>query len=226
MKKVALITGASGGLGSAIAKEMSKKGIHVFLTGQNEKKLFSVSKSIGDTCIGFESVDLKNVKDIVKICNKVKPDILVNSAGVFPVKSIEDTTYQEYNDCFDINVRAPFFMTKECIQHMKQRKWGRIINIGSSSAYAGFANTSVYCSSKHALLGMTRSMFNELKNENIRAYCISPGSIKTEMGKNVIGQDFNTFMDPEEISKFILEIIEYNGNMICEEVRLNRMFVQ
>ena len=71
-----------------------------------------------------------------------------------------------------------------------------------------------------------RTLAMSFKNENIRAYCISPGSIKTEMGKNVIGQDFNTFMDPEEISKFILEIIEYNGNMICEEVRLNRMFVQ
>ena len=101
-----------------------------------------------------------------------------------------------------------------------------LINIGSSSAYAGFSGSATYCSSKHALLGLSRSAFNEYKEHNIRVISVSPGSIKTKMGKKVKNQIYDTFIETNEISKFVVDLIEYDGNMVCEEVRLNRMFVQ
>ena len=226
MIKTALITGASGGLGSCIAKVFAKNGIRVFLTGRRSSNLKKLSLEIGDMCEGYLVADLTNASEIRKLVEYTMPNILVNCAGLFPVSSLEETSLKDFDECFSVNVRAPFLLTKYIIPHMRNLGWGRIINIGSSSSYGGFPNTSTYCSSKHALLGLSRSMFHELKNDNIRTYCISPGSIKTDMGKNVVGQKFDTFMEPDEIARFILEIIQYNGNMISEEVRLNRMFVQ
>jgi NAD(P)-dependent dehydrogenase (short-subunit alcohol dehydrogenase family) len=181
---------------------------------------------LGDRCIGFKSADLSDSSQINQIIESVKPTILINCAGIFPTGPIEKTSIKEFDDCFFINVRAPFLLARAAIPHMRQAGWGRIVNVGSSSAYAGFSSTAAYCASKHALLGLSRAMFHELKNEKIRVYCVSPGSIKTEMGRKVVGQDYDTFMDPEEVSSFILQIIEYDGNMISEEIRLNRMHTQ
>ena len=89
-----------------------------------------------------------------------------------------------------------------------------------------FKDTSLYCSSKHALLGLSRSLHNELKQHNVRTYCISPGSVKTEMGRKVKNQDFTTFMDPVEIAKYVAFIILFDDNLISEEIRLNRTFIQ
>ena len=106
---------------------------------------------------------------------------------------------------------------------MISNKWGRIVNIGSSSSYQGFKNTSVYCSSKHALLGLSRSLHAELKEFNVRTFCVSPGSIKTPMGKLVVDQNYETFLNPKEIAEFITKIISFNNEMISEEIRINRI---
>ena len=111
-------------------------------------------------------------------------------------------------------------------RQMADRRWGRIINIGSSSAYAGFKNTAIYCASKHALLGLTRSLHDELRHRNVRCFCISPGSIKTEMGRSVTGQDLETFLDPQEIAEFVVHVASYDCSMITDEIRLNRMVIR
>mgnify|MGYP003111234282 CR=1 FL=1 len=223
--KVALVTGATGGLGRSIINKLTASGVKVFITGRNANILKQIEQS-NKSCLGSKCLDLQNTSDIKRLAEEVKPDILINCAGVFPVSKIEDTTEETFNETFNVNVRAPFVMMKSVIPHMKNKQWGRIVNIASSSAYAGFANTSVYCASKHALLGLTRSAYSELKEHGIRVYSFSPGSIKTKMGELVQGQDYDTFMEPDEISDYIVNTIKYDGNMIAEEVRLNRMFVQ
>ena len=155
-------------------------------------------------------------------------DVLVNCAGVFPISTIRDTSVEDYQNCMNINVTAPFLLIKGFVDGMVQNKWGRIINIASSSAYAGGPRTSVYCASKHALLGLSRSLFKELKQYNVLVSCISPGSIKTSMGREVekLGQEYDTFIEPAEIADFIVNNTAFDGNMIAEEVRLNRVFIQ
>ena len=135
---------------------------------------------------------------------------------------------EEYEQCININVTAPFVLIKELSKSMIDKSWGRIINIASSSAYAGGATTSAYCASKHALLGLSRSLHKELKEHNIRVICVSPGSIKTEMGRKVekLGQDFDTFMEPKEVAEYVVFNSSFDGNLVSEELRLNRMFVQ
>jgi len=230
--KNCLITGATGGLGKEIAKEFAKNGCNLFLTGRNNDKLNSLKNelenSVNEIKIDFEDADLSDDGEIQKLIEKVKNtfvniDILVNCAGVFPVKLLSDSTVEDFENCFSVNVKAAFVLCKEFSQGMISKKWGRIINIASSSAYAGFKNTSIYCSSKHALLGLSRSLHSELKEHNVRTFCVSPGSIKTPMGKSVIGQNYETFLNPNEIAELIVRLVSFDNEMISQEIQLSRM---
>ena len=228
--KNCLITGATGGLGKEIAKEFAKNGCNLFLTGRNNDKLNSLKNELENDQIkiDFEDADLSDDSEIQKLIEKVKNtfvniDILVNCAGVFPVKLLSDSTVEDFEKCFDVNVKAAFILSKEFSQGMITNKWGRIINIASSSAYEGFKNTSIYCSSKHALLGLSRSLHSELKEHNVRTFCVSPGSIKTPMGKSVVGQSYETFLNPSEVAELVGRLISFDSEMISQEIQLHRM---
>jgi len=228
--KNCLITGATGGLGKEIAKEFAKNGCNLFLTGRNDEKLNSLKNELENNQIkiDFEDADLSDADEIRKLIEKVKGafsniDILVNCAGVFPVKLLSDSTIDDFENCFSVNVKAAFVLCKEFSQGMISKKWGRIVNIASSSAYAGFKNTSIYCSSKHALLGLSRSLHSELKEYNVRTFCVSPGSIKTPMGKSVTGQNYETFLNPNEIAELIVHLVSFDNEMISQEIQLSRM---
>jgi 3-oxoacyl-[acyl-carrier protein] reductase len=100
------------------------------------------------------------------------------------------------------------------------------VNIGSSSAYNGFKNSTAYCSSKHALLGFSRALFSELKDNNVRVYSISPGSTQTKMGKLSKDQKFETFLEPEEVADYVAFVIGFDKQLVSEEIRLNRMQIK
>ena len=233
--KNCLITGATGGLGKEIAKEFAKNGCNLFLTGRDDEKLNSLKNELENDQIkiDFEAADLSDVDDIQKLIDKTKNafpniDILVNCAGIFPVKLLSNSTVDDFEQCFSVNVKAAFVLCKEFSQGMVSKKWGRIVNIASSSAYAGFKNTSIYCSSKHALLGLSRSLHSELKEHNVRTFCVSPGPIKTSMGHDIIKNEnpdekFDSFMNPNEIAEFIVYLISFDNEMVSEEIRLSRI---
>ena len=234
--KTCFITGATGGLGRHIAVAMAKQGCDLFLTSRSVTKLQELKQELeasGKRSIRvfFRAGDLTNIQDVYAIIKDAKEkfksiDILINCAGVFPVGLLRDSSVEDFERCFSINVHAPFVFSQAFSQDMVKNKWGRIVNIGSSSAYNGFKETSIYCASKHALLGLSRSLHNELKEYNIRTFCISPGSIKTPMGEKVKDQDFDTFIDPKEIAEYVVFAICFDNEMVSEEVRLNRMVIQ
>jgi len=231
--KNCLITGATGGIGKEIASHLAKNSCNLFLTGRKKEKLDKMKKDLEKKFqikVEYQNGDLTRMSDLMKIISKAKLfgkiDILINSAGFFVEKSIEKTTIDEFEKCYAINVRAPFILSKELSKNMKNKKWGRIVNIASSSAYQGFSNGSAYCSSKHGLLGLSRAIFNELKEKNVRVFCVSPGSVKTKMGKQCKNQNFETFINPKEIAEYIVNIISFDKEMIVEESRLNRIKIE
>ena len=235
--KNCLITGATGGLGKEITKEFAKNGCNLFLTGRNNDKLNSLKNelenSVNEIKIDFEDADLSDDGEIQKLIEKVKNtfvniDILVNCAGVFPVKLLSDSTVEDFENCFSVNVKAAFVLCKEFSQGMISKKWGRIINIASSGAYNGRSKTVVYRASKHALLGLSRSLHSELKEYNVRTFCVSPGPIKTSMGHDIVKNEnpderFDSFMNPNEIAEFIAYLISFDNEMVSEEIRLSRI---
>ena len=109
---------------------------------------------------------------------------------------------------------------------MVSNNWGRIVNIGSSSSYNGSGETGIYCASKHALLGLSRSLYQEFKDSGVRVYSVSPGSIQTPMGAIDIRQDYSTFINPREVAEYIIFIITYDNEMISEEIRMNRITIK
>jgi uncharacterized protein len=234
-KKNCLITGATGGIGREISIQLAEKHYNLFLTGRDKHKLESLKKLLIEKNPGlivkYLEGDLTNLNDLKKIISSVRSifqniDILINSAGVFMISSISEYDIDDYSNSFNLNVRAPFALSKEFASDMIEKKWGRIINLGSSSSYVGFENGSLYCSTKFALLGLSRSLHAELKKYNIRVCCISPGSTKTEMAKISSDQNFDTFLDPKEVAEFILFIISFDNEMVIDETRLNRMIIE
>lgn len=234
--KNCLITGASGGLGREISKLLVNQSCNLFLTGRNKIKLSNLQKELelinsNNVKLSHYAGDISKTADLSEIIKNVRNkfvniDILINCAGIFLIKSLEESTYEDLENCFSVNVRAPFLLSKEFSNDMIKNKWGRIVNIGSSSSYQGFLNGSIYVASKFAILGLSRTLHDELKEYNVRTYCVSPGSIKTEMSKLSKDQDYNTFLDPKEVAEFVIFQIMFDNEMVVEESRLSRMLIR
>lgn len=233
--KNCLITGATGGLGREISIELAKNGCNLFLTSKEENLdgfKSEIENNNNEISVGCQLTDLRIDDEIDSLVNKVRQkfphiDILVNCAGENHRKPISESSIEEYDSCMNLNVRAPFILSKEFSKDMVKNNWGRIVNIASSSAHNGFKNAAIYCSSKHAILGLSRTLFAELKDQNVRSFCVAPGSMKTRMAKEDVGllaeQDYNTFIEPYEVAKFISRIISYDNEMISQEISLNRL---
>ena len=234
-KKNCLITGATGGLGREIAIQLAKKNCNLFLTSM-EKNLEYLKQELeklnNEILIKYQHSDLRKVENVNNLIRKIREeftsiDILINSAGENHRKPLSESTLDEFDSCMNLNVRAPFLLCKEFSKNMAEKKWGRIVNIASSSAHNGFKNAAIYCSSKHALLGLSRTLFAELKDSNVRTFCVSPGSMKTRMAKEDEGllaeHDYNTFIEPSEVAEFITKIISYDNEMVSQEISLSRL---
>jgi len=227
--KRCLLTGATGGLGRALATVLCAAGVDVFLTGRDEEALARFARQVGST--RFAAADLGSTEEVLSVASKASDavggiDLLINNAGIFPIRPLGETSVVEFDACFDVNIRAPFLLCRHFAPRMAARGWGRIVNIASSSAYSGFRNTSIYCASKHALLGLSRALFDEYKGSGVRIFCVSPGSIRTAMGLTLVDQSPDSLLDPSEVATFIVDLISYDGTMTAEEVRLNRIPVE
>jgi 3-oxoacyl-[acyl-carrier protein] reductase len=231
--KCAFVSGATGGIGKAIAVTLAKEGCDLFLTSTTDSSL----QLIVDICKEHDvrvkacSGDLSNEKDIYNIINCAKEnfkgiDILINSAGVFPNENLFAIDDKSYSKVMDINFRSAFIFTREFSKYMSKEEWGRIVNIGSSSAYSGFGGTSLYCATKHALLGFSRAIHDELKRFNVRSYYISPSSTQSKMGMATKGQDYETFLHPSDIAKYVVFSISFDSNIMSEEIFLKRMIIR
>ena len=233
--KNCLITGATGGIGKEVSIQLADQSCNLFLTGRNKKKLESLKKLLiknnPDINIEYKEGDLTRLSDIKNIVTNAKHhfgniDILINCAGIFMIKSIGKSTVEDFDKSINLNVRAPFILSREFSKDMVSKKWGRIVLIGSSSSYSGFENGSVYCASKHSILGLSRALNIELKKKNVRVLCISPSSTKTDMGKISTDQDFNTFLNPKEVAEYVIFVLSFDNEMSIDESRLNRMIMK
>jgi len=230
--KNCLITGATGGLGTALSIEFAKNNCNLFLTSHNNNNL-KILKSQLQTqnktiTVKTFSADLSNISEINNLIKEIRKsyttiDILINCAGILPLKFIQDSTVEDFDECFNINVRAPIILIKEFSRDMTDQRWGRIVNIASSAAYNGLEKTIIYRATKHALLGFSKAVHKELRDYNVRTFCISPGPIKTRMGEILENENYQTFINPSDIADFITNLISYDTEMFSEEIRLGRI---
>jgi len=229
--KKCFITGATGALGFELARLFAKNKCELFITGKNNAKLINKYKKLKfdfpNQKIYFKQCDLTFSNKLDQLCHLVlkklkKVDILVNCAGIFSVENFNQVNLKKIEEIFAVNVKAPMIITKNFIGSMKLNRWGRIINIGSSSSYYGFEKTALYCSSKHGLLGFSRSIYKEYKKYGIYSLIFSPGSFKGKMGKKVRNQNYNAFPEPEEVAKIIFSNIKFDKQKIISEIVIKK----
>ena len=221
--KKAIVVGGTGGLGFAICEELINSGYDVVAFGRNKTILKKLS-AFGCTAVDIDFHDSDWVEKFSEYICDVK--VLINSAGFFELKNIIDSNVSDFDKIFNINVRVPFITMKKCLAEMELMGSGRIINILSSSAYNDSPETSLYCASKQALLGLTRTAFLEYRNMGIYITSLSPGSLQTTMGELDNRQDFSSFIDPKEVACFLVQSLSVGPSMIMEEVRLNRTTIR
>ena len=232
MYKNFLITGASAGLGEKFTILVSDIAKNIIIIGRDriklnklKKKIYKINPKVNviyfiedlSTSLGvtnlIKKIDKQNIKFI---------DVLVNSAANFTVKKIENISSDLIKRDFQLNVISPFILSKHFGLKMKKKNKGIIFNIGSSSAYDCSENTSIYCSTKHALLGMSKAFNTELKEHGVKSVFIAPGSMKTKMGRKVKNQDFNTFIDPEEVAILMKNLLKKEKSIFIDEIKIKR----
>lgn len=224
MNKNILITGASRGIGKEVAKILSKNGYNLYLSARNEELLIESVKEI-DAC-GYLICDLAKEDDVQKLAEFIKEssiDILINNAGEYIYGAIDDMNYEKISKLFSTNLIAPAFLCASATKFMKEKNWGRIINIGSISGVMGEAYASLYSGSKSGLLGLTKALALELAQYNITVNTINPGWVETNLGeKSILESDFSRsetlemipqkrFIEPKEIASMVEYLISDNA---------------
>lgn len=190
--KSAIITGASGGIGQCIARELSRAGARIMLVARNPEKLQAVAEEIhllGGEVITF-SGDIRcseMVENAVKLAIEHFDtiDILVNSAFWGPPASIENTTETFWDQTLDTTLKAAFLFARAVTPTMKKQGSGRIVNIGSRAGKVGEDNRTAYCAAKWGLEGLTAALSVELSKYNIHVHLISPAATNTPWWREV-----------------------------------------
>jgi hypothetical protein len=182
--KVALITGATSGIGKACAKALNDMGVNLILTGRNEKKLNELKNSLQVQTLTyvFDVRDRENVfEKIEEILNITHIDILINNAGLaLGLEPIDEGNPDDWDVMIDTNIKGVLYVTKPVLKHMKERNEGHIVNLGSVAGKTAYPGGNVYCATKAALHSLNESMNIDAFGTNIKVTNIAPGAVETE----------------------------------------------
>jgi len=200
---IALVTGASEGIGRAPALSLAARGVDIALVARTESTLDTVRAEVekaGVRAIAV-SADVGVSKDVLAMHARVKrelgvPDVIVHAAGIVRRLRIEDMTDADWDDVVAVNMRALFLVTRAFMTEMKAQKRGRIVVVGSISSTLGTATLTSYCASKWGAVGFTKALAEELRGTGLSTLCLLPGSVDTKMLK---GSGFSPRMSPEEV---------------------------
>lgn len=228
--KVAIVTGASRGIGRAIGVALAGESAAVVLAARSipelQRTADQVAKAGGKaTIVVTELTEEESIKNLVKVTGEKfgRLDILVNNAGVTHSAKLEETSTEDWERCLRVNARAPFILCREALGLLRKSQAAHIINIASVVGVKGYPLQSAYTSSKHALRGMTISLAEELKGTNIRVHLLCPGGVNTDMVDNV-RPDIRKedLIGPDEIAELVLYLVTHKGNAVIDELHIRR----
>jgi NADP-dependent 3-hydroxy acid dehydrogenase YdfG len=235
--KVALITGASSGIGYATALALSRSGAKVAAGARRMDRLEAlkneITKNGGDILIQELDVTKKAscdsfVEAAVKKWGTV--DILVNNAGLMPLSFFKNLKIDEWDRMIDVNIRGVLYCTAAVIPHMMNKKSGHIVNISSIAGRVVFPAGSVYCATKHAVTAFSEGLRQELsQRSNIRVTCIEPGVVDTELNNSITDKSLEKFVQAtkqmealkaEDIANAILFAVDSPSHMNVNEIMI------
>jgi len=219
--KVVLITGATRGIGAALAQDYHAARADLILTGTNPQQIIALNRKnaeAGIKNIRYVQADFTDEVSFQRFLEDIgrfsRIDVCINNAGANRIDFIDSTRIQDYESLTQINLRAPFLIMRQVSRLMKRAKYGRIINIASIWSVITKAKRSIYSTTKFGLVGMTKAAAADLGRHNILVNAVSPGFTMTELTKSTLSDKeieelsaqvpLNRFAQPEEISKVVL----------------------
>jgi NAD(P)-dependent dehydrogenase (short-subunit alcohol dehydrogenase family) len=200
--KVVIVTGASSGIGRATALLFAKSGSNVIAVGRNEKELNALREQVQGKkgSIKVHLADIRETTQVERLVNDTvqnfgQIDVLVNSAGIILNGSVENTTLDDWDKMFDINLRSVFFMMQKCIPQLEKTK-GNIVNVSSVAGARSFPNILAYCVSKAGIDQLTRCTALELAPKGIRVNAVNPGVVVTNLHKRggMVDENYQNFL--------------------------------
>ena len=230
--KVVLITGASGGIGSVIAKSLAKLcKVVVLFGGRNIEKLNQVKDQIekdgGEAYLcPFDLSNIKNIpNNLESVVNKYsKIDILINCAGLAQSTAFSEVSEREFDDIFNLDVKVPYFLTQYALPYLKKSDYATIINISSVVGHLGYPLQSTYSAAKHALMGFTKSLASEVYKDGIRVHAISPGGVFTDMVK-ISRPDLSEegMILPSDVADTVVFLLTHRTSAVIDEIIIHRV---
>lgn len=228
-KKIALVTGATSGIGKSIAFKLLAEDVEVIFTGRNfdgiEQEIFNLS--IPNSNYHLIRADLLLDEDLKKLVHRIAEitdqiDILVHSAGIINIGSIEESDNSGLETMFKLNVMAPYFITQKLLPTLKKQK-GSIVFINSTAGLDSWANISHYAASKHALTAISKSLREEVMPFGIKVISIHPGGTDTPMQKQIQQMegkkyDPSLFMSPGLVADTTLQAIKASDASITMDI--------
>lgn len=231
LNKTAIITGAGKGIGKATAELFLKEGAKVILTSRNKDELEQIKEEQKNFSENITIIpgDITNEETINKVISSAvskysKIDILVNNAGFGVFDNLVDSKTSDFDAVFNTNVKVLYLMTRGCLPYMIKEQSGSIINIASIAGKQGFATGSIYCASKHAVMGLSRALMLEVRQYNIRVVAVCPGSVATEFfraeSQTVLSSRKETVLQADEIAETILLAASLPENATIHEIEI------
>ena len=226
----AIVTGASRGIGKAIAVALAREGVNLLITGRDRDALSQSEQemSVGKVKINTIIVDFLDERSPEAVIHEAekhfsKLDILINNAGTAYAGPIEKATPRHWEDLMNLNARSPFFLTVKAMDLLKKSDDPAVINISSVAGYKGYENQAIYSASKHALMGWSKAAARELAQQGIRIHVISPGATATGLaGEMRPDIDAEELIQPSAIAETVLFLLTIEGNAAVDEINIRR----
>jgi 3-oxoacyl-[acyl-carrier protein] reductase len=224
--KVALVTGASRGIGLAIARRLAEMGARLGLCARDPKRLEGVARELGrkGTAVVPLPADVARSADIASLVQEIEQrlgsvEILINNAGIACFGPVQQASEASWDSVLDTNLKAVFLLSKAVAPGMIERRSGHIINIASLAGKNAFAGGSIYCASKWGLLGLTECMAEDLRPHGIRVSAVCPGSVATDFSSHA-GKDPGKMLQPDDVALAVEMILRQAPQSFISEVLL------
>jgi 3-oxoacyl-[acyl-carrier protein] reductase len=228
--RVAIVTGASRGIGRAIALTLADHGARLSLAARREPDLQAVRAEIeaGGGQAACYPTDVSREPEVVRLVQATvarfgRLDIVVNNAGLGIFGPLAEMTAEQWDSVMAVNARGPFLLCREAIPYLRQQPQSFIVNISSVVGIKGYANQAAYSASKHALMGMSAALAKEVQEDGIRVHAICPGGVDTPMVRQARPDlDPSVLITPEEIADLVLLLVTRRGKAVVDQIHVRR----